>query len=307
MNKYFPNNEITIEVTNRCAAKCVMCPREKMIQKLDVMNFDLYKKIVSDAFNSGVNLIDLCGYGDVFLDRGLVEKIKWTKDTNPKSKVYVSTTGNAMIKKYHQDIISYVDILKFSIYGISKEIYEYTMGGLKFEKSYENINGFLKLDISKKVYTIGNYILTEKTTNEMSEWIKYWEPKLNEVYVWKPHNYIDGRNYRKIDKSNQKTCGRPLEGPLNVAVDGKAHVCCYDYNKLMTIGDLNNETIFDVLNSKAMKSIQEKHKLNDFSNLICENCDQTNKDDSVLVYKTNPDRVVGQSNSSNYVFSTNNN
>ena len=40
---YFPNKEITIEVTNRCGAKCVMCPREKMTQKLDVMSFDVYK------------------------------------------------------------------------------------------------------------------------------------------------------------------------------------------------------------------------------------------------------------------------
>ncbi len=30
------------------------------------------------AIKNGVNLIDLCGYGDVFLDRGLFEKIKYT-------------------------------------------------------------------------------------------------------------------------------------------------------------------------------------------------------------------------------------
>ena len=112
---YFQNKEITIEVTNRCGAKCIMCPREKMIQKLDVMSFEIYKKIVIDAFNIGVNLIDLCGYGDVFLDKGLFEKIKFTKEINPKSKVYISTTGNAMLEKYHEDIIKYVDILKFSI------------------------------------------------------------------------------------------------------------------------------------------------------------------------------------------------
>ena len=51
-----------------------------------------------------------------------------------------------------------------------------------------------------------------------------------------------------------------------------------------------------------MKYIQKKHKENDFTGLICENCDQLNKDDNVLVYKTNPQRVVGQSNSSNYIF-----
>lgn len=301
---YFANKEITIEVTNKCGAKCIMCPREKMIQNLDVMTFDLYKKIVEDAFENGVELIDLCGYGDVFLDRGLIEKIKFTKEINPECKVYISTTGNAMIEKYHEIIIEHVDILKLSIYGMKKETYEKTMGGLKFEKSYNNINSFLKKDLTKKVYSIGNYILMDETKDELNDWITYWEPKLSEVYVWKPHNYIDGRKYRPIDRENQKSCGRPLEGPLNVAVDGKAHVCCYDYNKLMTIGDLNNQDINQVLNSSKMKDIQNKHKKNDFKDLICENCDQTNKDDNVLVYKSNSRRVVGQSNSTLYVYNT---
>tara|TARA_A100001234_G_scaffold221557_1_gene238385 strand:+ start:6 stop:914 length:909 start_codon:yes stop_codon:yes gene_type:complete len=299
---YFPNKEITIEVTNRCGAKCVMCPREKMTQKLDVMSFDVYKKTVDDAFNCGVELIDLCGYGDVFLDRNLMEKVKYTKEINPKSQVYISTTGNAMIEKYHDQILEYVDILKLSIYGVTKDVYELVMGGIKFEKSYANINKFLVKDKSKKVFTIGNFIQMEQNHHQMKDWIEYWEPKLSEVYVWKPHNYVDGRNYRKINKDTQNTCGRPLEGPLNIAVNGKAHVCCFDYNKEMVVGDIKNQTISEILNSEKMKYIQKKHKENDFTGLICENCDQLNKDDNVLVYKTNPQRVVGQSNSSNYIF-----
>jgi radical SAM protein with 4Fe4S-binding SPASM domain len=299
---YFENKEITIEVTNRCGAKCIMCPREKMVQKLDVMSFDLYKKIVVDAFNCGVNLIDLCGYGDVFLDKGLFKKIKFTKEINSNCKIYISTTGNAMIDKYYEDILDYVDILKFSIYGFSKKVYEKVMGGIKFEKSYEDITSLLKKDKNNNIYTAGNFILMKENEHEMKDWISFWEPKLSEVYVWKPHNYIDGRSYRKIDRNNQKSCGRPLEGPLNIAVNGKAHVCCYDFNKNMIVGDLKNQTIKEVINSSEMKYIQDKHKRNDFDNLICSDCDQTNLDKNNLIYKSNPNRVVGQSNSSDYIF-----
>ena len=49
-----------------------------------------------------------------------------------------------------------------------------------------------------------------------------------------------------------------------------------------------------------MKDIQEKHRKNDFSGLICKDCDQTVYDDTVLIYKTNPIRKVGMSNSSLY-------
>ena len=42
---YYKNKTIVVETTNRCAAKCVMCPREKMIQPLEVMSQSLFEKI----------------------------------------------------------------------------------------------------------------------------------------------------------------------------------------------------------------------------------------------------------------------
>ena len=297
---YFKNKEITIEVTNKCGAKCIMCPREKMIQPRELMNQELYEKIVKDAFNEGVEIIDLCGYGDVFLDRGLMEKLKFTKKIKPNCKTYISTTGNAMISRYHEDILKYVDILKFSIYGTTPEVYKLAMGGLSFEKSMKNIDEFLSLDRLKKVYTIGNFIEMPETKHQTKEWIEIWEKKLSEVYVWKPHNYIDGRKYRDIKGQKQTSCGRPLGGPLNIAVSGKAHVCCFDYNKLMEVGDAKNMTIKEIMKSKKLQEIQEKHRKNDFSNLICKDCDQTVFDETVLIYKSNPKRKVGMDNSSLY-------
>jgi len=297
---YFKNKEITIEVTNKCGAKCIMCPREKMIQPLEMMNQELYEKIVKDAFNEGVKIIDLCGYGDVFLDRGLMEKLKFTKKIKPNCKTYISTTGNAMITRYHEDILKYVDILKFSIYGTTPEVYKLAMGGLSFEKSMRNIDEFLSLDRLKKVYTIGNFIEMPETKHQTKEWIEIWEKKLSEVYVWKPHNYTDGRKYRDIKGQKQTSCGRPLDGPLNIAVSGKAHVCCFDYNKLMEVGDAKNMTINEIMKSKKLQEIQEKHRKNDFSNLICKDCDQTVLDETVLIYKSNPKRKVGMDNTSLY-------
>jgi len=119
---YFANKQITIEVTNKCAAKCIMCPRDKMIQPLEVMSQSLYEKIVIDAFKMGVEMINLCGYGDVFLDRGVMEKIKFTKNLKPDSKIYISTTANAMGSRYFDDVTKYVDILKLSIWNNSRSL-----------------------------------------------------------------------------------------------------------------------------------------------------------------------------------------
>tara|TARA_R110001583_G_scaffold55762_4_gene168903 strand:+ start:3318 stop:4172 length:855 start_codon:yes stop_codon:yes gene_type:complete len=281
-----------------------MCPREKMIQSLEAMSFDVWKKLIDDCSTLGIEMLDLCGYGDVFLDRGLFEKIEYAKSVNPNFKVYISTTGIAMNKRKWDKIQKWVDILKFSIYGMSKEVYEKVMANVRYDRAYDNILGFLELNKQhdNKVYTIGNYIVMEENKHEFDEWVNFWEPKLSEVYAWTPHNYVDGRKYRDISGQPQKTCGRPLQGPLNIAVNGDAHVCCFDYNKHLTVGSIKNKTITEIMNSDRMKEIQQKHKNNDFQDLICKICDQTVKDESVLLYKTNPERKVGQNNASQWVY-----
>lgn len=304
MNRYFDNNMVTIEVTNKCSAACIMCPREQMIHNIDTMKFEVWKKIIDESCKLNIEFLDLCGYGDVFLDTELFKKIEYAKNINKNFKIYISTTAIAMTLNKWDKILKYVDILKFSIYGRSKNTYEKVMKNIDYEKAHRNINGFLEINNKNndKVYTIGNYIILDENKHEFEDWVEYWQPRLSEVYAWKPHNYTNARNYRDISGKEKKTCGRPLEGPLNIAYNGDAHVCCFDFNKHLTVGNIKNNSITEIINSDKMKIIQNKHLNNDFSDLICFNCDQTIKDDSVLVYKTNMNRVVGQSNSSMYVF-----
>ena len=186
--KYFDNKEITIEITNKCGASCVMCPRELMTTNYKTMSNELFEKIVVDAFNSGVELLDLCGYGDVFLDRDLFKKIKFAKSIKKDCKVFISSTGNALLEKYHDDILEYVDILKLSIYGYSKPVYEKMMGGISYDKTMRNLNALIDSNIANnnKLYTIGNYVLMDENQHEKDDWLEYWEPRLSEVYVWLP-------------------------------------------------------------------------------------------------------------------------
>ena len=188
---------------------------------------------------------------------------------------------------------------------MSKPVYERVMANVKYDLAMKNILGILEKNkmAGNKIYTIGNYIVMKGLNDhEFQDWINFWEPKLSEIYAWTPHNYIDGRSYRDISGQPQKSCGRPQQGPLNIAVDGQAHVCCFDYNKLLTVGSIKDHTISELINSDKMKHIQDKHNNDDFSDLICSMCDQTVKDEKVLLYNTNSSRRVGQNNASQWVY-----
>lgn len=290
-------DQISIETTNICPANCVICPREQFTQKLGIMNFKLFKKIVDDASIYNMKSVFLTGFGEPFTDPKLFERCKYIRKKLPKAKIYVSTTGFLMTHDKYDDVIKYIDMLKLSIYGLTKDIYEKShRGKLKFETTYSNILKFLEKikNSKKKPHIAGLLVVTDINRREVSDWIKFWEPKLNEVFVWKPHNYGDGRNYRKINRAKLVSCGRPFRGELYIHLDGKVSMCCFDFNKKLLIGNMKTQTIEQVFNSKAYKKLRQAHKIKDFKGLLCENCDQINYDPDVLLYATNKKREVGQ-------------
>lgn len=289
-------NHITIETTNICTAHCIVCPREEFTQKLGIMDFELFKKIIDDASTYNVKSVGLTGFGEPLTDPKLFERCEYVRKKLPQAKIFISTTGFLMTPDKYENIRNCIDILKLSIYGVTKDTYEKShRGNLNFETSYSNILGFLEKikNLTKKPYTIGLMVITDINKHEMNDWIEFWEPKLNEVFVWKPHNWCS-KIYRKINRNKLISCGRPFRGGLYAHTDGKVSICCFDINKTLVIGDMNTQTIKQVFNSRACKKIQQAHKIKNFKGLLCENCDQINYDPDILLYATNEKRKVGQ-------------
>lgn len=293
------NKQITIETTNFCPAHCTICPREKYTQKLGIMDFDLFKKIIDDATQYNITSYDTCGFGEPFTDRLFFKRCQYVREKMPKAEIYVSSNCFLMTPDIYDEVIKYVDILKISIYGITKNTYERAhRGSLKFERTMSNILGFLEKikNSKKKPYAIGLLTVTDINKHEMKDWIKFWEPKLDEVYVWLPHNYGGLKNYRIINHAKQESCGRPFNGPLYVHVDGTVSMCCFDINKKLIIGDMKKQTIYEIFHSETFRKLKKAHQTKNFKGFLCENCCQTNYDTSVLVYATNKEREVGKIN-----------
>ena len=218
------SKEIAIEFTNRCSARCEICPREKFTQKIRDMDFDLYKKIIDDVSQYDIRMLNTCGYGETFLDKLLFQRFEYARQKLPNAKIYVSSTCFHMDESIYEDVAKYVDILKISFYGMSRETYEASHGGnLKYQVSLRNVLGFLKYieHRDKKTYTIALLTITDTNKNDVDRFIEFWSPLVDEVMVWKPHNFAGGRAYRKIDHSRQESCGRPCNSPLFVTADGR--------------------------------------------------------------------------------------
>jgi len=202
-----------------------------------------------------------------------------------------------MTKEKYPDILKYIDTLRMSFYGMNKDVYESLhRGGLRFERSLFNILNFLQYrseQQSKKPWVISQMLIIDGVNDHQCEDFKrFWEPRTDELIMWRPHNFGGLRNYRgEIDHSNQVSCGRPVNGPAYVHVDGIVSMCCWDINERLVIGDLNTQTLEEVFHSEPYEMIRQRHVKRDFRGIYCYGCEQTNPSPSCIVY-TNKDRKL---------------
>ncbi|MFH1790720.1 MAG: radical SAM/SPASM domain-containing protein [Candidatus Omnitrophota bacterium] len=290
------NPEIRFEVTNRCNARCIMCPRDKMKRPQGVLDMALYKRVLDEACEYGATQVSLENYGESFLDPFIFERAEYAKSKG--MKVFTITNGSIMDAESAAKMAGLFDKIRVSMYAVTKETYESIHKGLDFETVRGNVETLLttrravKSGLRIEMY----FLLLDENRHEMDAFLKTYEPRVDAVSVWKPHNWSDGRAYR--ERAGRKvSCGRPFTGPVQVQWDGLAVPCCFDYDSRIVLGDFNKETLKDILKGEKYERLRRAHASGNFGAYpFCDSCDQLHKRADVLVYTNIKNSKVGATN-----------
>jgi hypothetical protein len=291
------NPEIRIEPTNMCNAKCIMCPREKMKRSQGVLDINLYKQIVDQSVDAGARKISLENFGETFLDPYIFERAEYAKTKGLDTLTI--TNASLLDEEKSRKALDLFDVIRISMYGMTKETFEKIHNGLQFEKVRDNVDRLFamrqKATHSKTRIQI-YFLLMDENKHEVRDFLDKYEKISAGVAIWKPHNWGDGRIYRE-GLGKKVSCGRPLTGPLQVQWDGMVVPCCFDYDSRMILGDLNKQTLEEVFRGEEYNKIRIAHKENDFSKFpFCYVCDQLNKREDVLIYTNIKHAKVGATN-----------
>jgi len=293
------NREIRFEVTNKCNARCIMCPREKMDRPQGVLDLALYKRVLDQACDMGADVVSLENYGETFMDPWFFERAAYAKAK--KMQVYTITNGSLFTRDLADKAVLYLDKIRFSIYGTTKEIYEKIHKGLDFEIVTGNLEYLIqrKKGSGSRIPKIEVYFLMmEENKHQVEDFKKKWLGRADDISIWKPHNWSDGRGYRELCSGQKKvTCGRPSKGPIQVQWDGLVVPCCFDYNSSIVLGDLKKQSLKEVINSPEYNLLRQAHASGDFTKFaFCDSCDQLRKREDVLVFSTIKQAKVGAVN-----------
>ena len=301
------NKEIRFEVTNKCNARCIMCPREKMTRAQGVLDMNLYKRVLDEAISAGVTQVSLENFGEPLLDPYFFERTRYAKSRG--LAVFTISNGSLVDERIAKEILdSGIDKIRFSMYAASRGTYEGIHKGLKYEVTKNNISRLLELKKKRgslKPRIEMYFLLLDNNKTEAESFKKTWEARVDDLSIWKPHNWSDGRAYRDLKNRKKASCGRPFRGPIQVQWDGLAVPCCFDYNSSIVLGDLNKNTLHEILHSERYAALRDAHGRGEFGGFpFCDSCDQLIHMPEVLVYTTIKASKVGTSNTNYEVLNT---
>lgn len=291
------NISVTIENTSFCGANCQMCPRSKYRYKPMHMPEILFQKIVKEVYEIGVRQVDIGGYGDPFIDPDFSKRVKWIKNNYQDMRISTISTCQLLKGELADTVAEYVDDLKISHYGYTKDTYEKVhRGSLIFEDVKGNIENFLRRTKKPKI-TIA-YLLLEDSKAEAEKWKEYWIDKVDDMQIWYPHNYAGAKeeydNITEHDWNDVHSCGRPGNDFMFCA-NGDVNTCCFDFNHDLIIGNMYENTFKDIINGEKLQKIEKMHKNKEFRNsrTICGKCDQIFSRDSALYFSKDMTFKVG--------------
>ncbi len=283
--------EVRYEVTDYCNAECTMCPREKHKtgRSHGIMDLSKFQKSIDEVTELGCKRVVLTGFGEPLIDPGLNEKIQYAKIKGLAT--YVISNASLLSQERALDLIqSGLDELRISFLGMSETSYETIMKKLDFEESMVNILNLLKVRKRLKRQRPRvqlSWLITPQNEHETRQFQDFWEPLVDAIEIWRPHNFGDGRDYRKrFDSIDVKTtCGRPENGPLQIQWNGEVVPCCYDYNNQIVLGNAFDQPVLDILNEQKYELLRIAHREKKFKLFpFCNQCDQLLEHKDALVY-----------------------
>ena len=273
---------VQIESTNLCNAKCVFCPRDEMHRRQGVMDADLYRKVVDECAALGITHVRVHNYGEPFLDKQLVEKVRYAKSKGI-AEVGMISNGSLITEDLARGMIDAgLDAINISVDASGKEVFEATRLHLKYDDVIQNVRTLARLR-NESGRTHPKLILSfvrQNNSAEEADFIKEWSQVADKIHITDLHNWAGTLNAKS---DVQFPCYR-LWLTFTVLWDGRVAMCCADFDGRHVFGDLKSQTIAEVWNSPLYRAARRQH-LESGGPEICRSCDLPKKDSPFWIKK----------------------
>ena len=151
-----------------------------------------------------------------------------------------------------------VDIMRFSIDGLSRETYEPSRVGVNYDRVMERTHRFLELwdegGYRDKVFTEVRMIEVPENTHEVQAYRDHWGPLCSEVVVTSLYQWPwTGQQRSDVVL---KPCLKVLD-ELFFYSNGNATICCWDVHERAVIGNVLEQSVQEIWESHAANCLRD--------------------------------------------------
>jgi radical SAM protein with 4Fe4S-binding SPASM domain len=263
---------IHIEVTNACNLKCVMCPRLEMTRPVGFMSRDLFEKIIAQLapHRRTIESIALMGLGEPFLHQELIPFAQIAREAG-LGRLYTSTNATLLTEERVAEILD-ADVFDQIILSVDggEATYETVRPGAPYSVVDAGVSRLLaaKSARGRRRPEIELQILyMEETADEIEAFCERWAPKLGtgDRILIKEVDTFGGQvsdrrltGQKKREPEKRYAC-RQLWKDLSISWDGQVTVCCKDVLYKLALGNVREQILADLWNSKRWNGIRRMH------------------------------------------------
>lgn len=256
---------IYIETTTLCNADCIMCPHRLLTRPQQTMSQELFGRIVEGirGYDLARTQVFLHKEGEPLCDESIVERISQVRRELPTAReVGISTNAMLMDGQMADRLIaSGLDVIFFSVDGVSPETYERIRRNCKYDVVECNIRRFLEKRnaAGSRIRVVMQMLLSDTNRHEKDAFVDRWKGYGVEFYFKEVHCYLDGgmSSFGTPDFTHQISCCRDPFRVLVYHVDGRAGLCCWDYDCEYVIGLAAKGDMMQIFNSSRSRHMRE--------------------------------------------------
>ena len=268
----FPKS-ILIETYSLCQGECKFCPYEEIRREkeVDILSEKKYLELLEEISNHKINRLTLFNNNEPLLDKRIYKFIKKAHDVMPDTEITLSSNGRVVTTDVLNKLLeSGLTTLYISIPCINREDYKKVMGVYpdRIFKVLDSIEDERLLKMIVIASPITKYLNKEEMDKRFNKYKKCaWNLEYKES--WGIH---DKFNEVAKEDSIAGLCDRPMDQAV-ISSNGDVLICCRDWQSQNIVGNVYNNTLYDIWHSKPMRIIQQliaKEKYNQVE--CCKDC-----------------------------------
>ena len=254
-------DHVDLELSSSCNMTCPMCytVTERFKQSVPHLNMDftLFQKIVDELALHNVYSVRLSWRGEPTLNKHFMDCVRYAKQKGIKEVDSLTNALRLTPEMFAELVDLQMDWLTISFDGTG-ETYEKIRKPAKFDEMVAKIGKYSEIKKGKK--SSKPVIRIQGVWPAISEnpepFFDTFEPIADEVSVNSLLDYL--HNDQDIRYIPNFTCPVPFQRMV-IGSDGRVFMCINDELGREPVGDVNNQSVYDVWNGEPMQRIRNIH------------------------------------------------